>query len=125
MYGGRTKMEIRQVSQNIRNLPLREETAFPKLESNHKKELVVQRNAASEKEITPEQIKEMVSGANQFFKITRTHLQFHLHEDLNRHYVEIRNTETNEVIKEVPSKKFLDMVAKLLELAGLLIDEKV
>ncbi|GAA0368145.1 flagellar protein FlaG [Bacillus horti] len=73
----------------------------------------------------PQNIGEMIKGANHFFKSTNTHVQFHLHEGLNTYYVEIRNSETNEVIKEVPPKKFLDIVEKLQELAGILIDERI
>jgi flagellar protein FlaG len=35
------------------------------------------------------------------------------------------NRETGEVIREIPPEKFLDMVAKLQELAGILVDEVV
>ncbi|WP_202079335.1 flagellar protein FlaG [Caldalkalibacillus salinus] len=74
---------------------------------------------------TPEELASLVAGANRFFQVTHTHLSFQLHEGLNEYYVEIRDSETDEVLKEVPSKKFLDMVEKLQELAGLVIDEKI
>jgi flagellar protein FlaG len=121
----RAKMEIRQVSQNIQSSLSKKEVASPNRETNRQREVDVPQSKTKEKEESPQQIKELVDGANQFFKMTKTHLDFHLHEKLNRHYVEIRNSETNEVIKEIPSKEFLDMVAKLLELAGLIIDEKI
>lgn len=74
---------------------------------------------------TPQQIAEVIDGANHFFNTINTHVQFHIHEELNTFYVEIRNSSNNEVIREVPPKKFLDMMAKLQELAGIIIDEKV
>jgi flagellar protein FlaG len=118
-------MEIRQVSQDIRSSSMKGEMALPELGNKRQSEVDVPENATVVKEASPEQIGAMIDGANQFFKVTKTHLQFHLHESLNRHYVEIRNSDTNEVIKEIPSKKFLDMVAKLQELAGLIVDEKI
>jgi flagellar protein FlaG len=118
-------MEIRQVSQGIRPSAMKGELALPELIARRQGEVEVPKNTTSEKEESPQQIETMVDGANQFFKMTKTHLQFHLHERLNSHYVEIRNSETNEVIREIPSKKFLDMVAKLQELAGLIVDEKI
>jgi flagellar protein FlaG len=118
-------MEIRQVSQDIRSSSMKGEMALPELDTKRKSKADVLQQNTTEKEESPQQIKAMVDGANQFFKMTKTHLQFHLHERLNSHYVEIRNSETNEVIREIPSKKFLDMVAKLQELAGLIVDEKI
>lgn len=39
--------------------------------------------------------------------------------------VKVVNTETDEVIREIPPEKILDMVAKMWELAGIMVDEKV
>ena len=36
----------------------------------------------------------------------------------------IKDTLTNEVIKEFPSRKIQDMIAKMWEMAGILIDER-
>jgi flagellar protein FlaG len=118
-------MEIRQVSQGIQSNSMKGELALPELDTKRNSQVDTPQNTTSVKETSSEQIKDMVDGANQFFKMTKTHLQFHLHERLNSHYVEIRNSETNEVIREIPSKKFLDMVAKLQELAGLIVDERI
>ena len=38
--------------------------------------------------------------------------------------IKIIDKETREVIKEFPPEKTLDMIAKVWELAGLLVDEK-
>jgi flagellar protein FlaG len=38
--------------------------------------------------------------------------------------VKVIDNETNEIIKEIPSEKMLDMVAKIEEMIGLIIDEK-
>ena len=49
---------------------------------------------------------------------------FGYHEDTNRIIIKIVDKDTNEVIKEFPSEKLLDMVAKTWELLGLMVDEK-
>ncbi len=36
----------------------------------------------------------------------------------------MKDTETNEVIREFPPKKIQDMIAKMWEIAGLFVDEK-
>jgi flagellar protein FlaG len=53
-----------------------------------------------------------------------THLQFHLHDKLNEYYVEVVDDQTKEVIRQIPSKKILDVAAKMQEMIGLLVDEK-
>ncbi|GEB31391.1 flagellar protein FlaG [Brevibacillus parabrevis] len=65
-----------------------------------------------------------IAGINKWLQSTNTHVKFTLHEDLNEYYVQIINDQTNEVIREIPSKKMMDMVAKMHEMIGLLVDEK-
>lgn len=55
----------------------------------------------------------------------RTNLQFKYHEDLNEYYVEIVDPLTNEVIKEIPPKKMLDMYAAMTSFMGIFIDLKM
>ena len=50
--------------------------------------------------------------------------EFGYNEPTNRVTIKIKNKETDEVIKEIPSEKALEMLAKAWELAGLLVDEK-
>lgn len=38
--------------------------------------------------------------------------------------IKVMNSDTQEVIREIPSEQILDMVANFMELAGLYIDEK-
>ena len=49
---------------------------------------------------------------------------FGIHEDTNRITIKIVDRSTKEVIKELPPEKTLDMIAKVWEMAGLLVDEK-
>lgn len=50
-------------------------------------------------------IEKMIESMNQFFEPTHTSLQFELHEKLDRYYVTVVDTITNEVVKEIPPKK--------------------
>ncbi|MFP3361912.1 flagellar protein FlaG, partial [Planococcus sp. SIMBA_143] len=50
--------------------------------------------------------------------------KFELHDKLEKYYVTVVDSETKEVIKEIPPKKFLDMYAQMAEFMGILIDEK-
>ncbi len=50
--------------------------------------------------------------------------EFGYNEPTHRVTITIRDKETDEVIKEIPSEKALKMIAKAWELAGLLVDER-
>ena len=49
---------------------------------------------------------------------------FGIHDATNRVTIKIVDKETKEVIKELPPEKTLDMIAKVWEMAGLLVDER-
>ena len=49
---------------------------------------------------------------------------FGIHEATNRVTIKIIDKDTKKVIKELPPEKTLDMIAKVWELAGILVDEK-
>ena len=53
-----------------------------------------------------------------------TDLQFSIHGKTNTISVKIKDRETGEVIREIPPEKMLDFVAKLWEMAGILVDER-
>ena len=50
--------------------------------------------------------------------------QFGIHEKTNRITVKIIDKKTKEVVKELPPEKTLDMIAKVWEYAGLIVDDK-
>ncbi|MED1915773.1 flagellar protein FlaG [Bacillus thuringiensis] len=72
-----------------------------------------------------ERIKKELETLNKFMQNSSTHLKFTMHEKLNEFYVQIVDDHTNEVLREVPSRKVLDMVAQFHEMIGLLVDKKV
>lgn len=73
----------------------------------------------------PIQDEGVVEEDNGLTNPIRTNLQFKYHEDLNEYYVEVVNPLTNEVIKEIPPKKMLDMYAAMASFMGLVIDVKM
>ena len=50
--------------------------------------------------------------------------EFGYNKPTNRITIKIKDKDTDEVIKEIPSEKALEMLAKAWELAGILVDEK-
>lgn len=77
-----------------------------------------------EKPITKKELEKSVEAINKWLEANSTHLKFQLHEKLNEYYVQVLNNVTNEVVREIPQKKMLDIVAKMYEMNGLLLDEK-
>ena len=56
--------------------------------------------------------------------MTQSEAVFGFHEQTNRVMIKIVDKDTKEVIKEYPPEQTLDMIAKVWELAGILVDEK-
>lgn len=75
---------------------------------------------------SPKQQKATMKDVNELNKLINqnTVAEFGYNEPTNRITIKIKDKETDEVIKEIPSEKALEMLAKVWELAGILVDEK-
>lgn len=76
------------------------------------------------KEIPTEKIKSAVDSINKQIAMRHTNCSFKYHDETNRISITVRDSDTDEVIREIPPEKALDMLAKAWELAGLMVDEK-
>lgn len=65
-----------------------------------------------------------IEKANSALVLSNRALEFSVHEKTKEIMVKVIDTETKEVIREIPSEKILDMVANILEMAGILVDER-
>ncbi len=81
------------------------------------------REQGGEQQATNEQIKKVVAELNRKIN-ANTEAVFGMHEATNRVTIKIVDKSTKEVIREVPPEKTLDMIAKVWEIAGILVDEK-
>lgn len=79
-------------------------------------------DAAASQQAYNEQLRKAVEQLNK--SMTHSTAVFGIHEETNRITIKIVDKETREVIREVPPEKTLDMIAKVWELAGLMVDEK-
>ena len=73
---------------------------------------------------TEKQLVEAVNAGNKELKKLETNLRFSIHEKTHQVMVKIVNAETEEVIREIPSEKIIDLVASIMERAGILLDKK-
>ncbi|WP_243096884.1 flagellar protein FlaG [Thermohalobacter berrensis] len=82
-------------------------------------------NNEENKKVSEDELIHAIEKANESVKIYDRRLEFSIHEKTKEIIVKVIDTNTDEVIREIPPKKILDMVAKMWELAGILVDEKV
>lgn len=78
----------------------------------------------SSQELKDATVIDAIENANRALKMSNSYMKFSIHEKTHEIMVRIVDSDTNEVIREIPSEKVLDMVAKMWELAGVLVDEK-
>ncbi|WP_068620581.1 flagellar protein FlaG [Paenibacillus tuaregi] len=72
-----------------------------------------------------EQLIRNIDRAVKSLQGPETTLDISIHDKTHQILVKVLNKDTGEVIREVPPEKTLDLVAKMMELAGLMIDERV
>ena len=70
------------------------------------------------------QIKKAVDDINKSVIGNESEAIFGIHDKTNRVTIKIVDKKTKEVIREYPPEKTLDMIAKVWEMAGIMVDEK-
>lgn len=71
-----------------------------------------------------EDVHKAVDKLNKFMEDEDIHAEYKVHDKLNQIMIKIIDNKTKEVLLEVPPKKILDMVAKMCEMVGILVDKK-
>ena len=83
-----------------------------------------EKDQSGEKEVKQgTQLKNAVNDLNKQMK--NSEAIFGIHDKTNRVTIKIIDKTTKEVIKEYPPEQTLDMIAKVWEIAGILVDEKL
>ena len=75
-------------------------------------------------EASQKQIKEAVKDLHKKLDNSNNEVMFGVHEGTHRVTIKIVDKETKKVVKEFPPEKTLDMIAKVWEMAGIMVDEK-
>lgn len=76
-----------------------------------------------QQQLSNEQLRRAVEQFNKNM-LTHSEAVFGIHEGTNRVTIKIVDKDTKEVLKELPPEKTLDMIAKVWEMAGILVDER-
>ncbi len=64
-----------------------------------------------------EKANKAISGGNRRF-------EFSIHEETKAIVVKVIDADTNELIREIPPEKILDIIAAIWEMAGIIVDER-
>jgi flagellar protein FlaG len=65
-----------------------------------------------------------IERANKALEGRSTSFEFSIHKKTKQISIKVLDKDTGEVIREIPPEKTLDMVAKMWEMAGILVDER-
>lgn len=103
--------------QNVVNTTIKPEISIDEKEKNEKGKEAINGLAKST-------VQQAVETANESLKVNRTSARFKYHEATKQVSIKIVDDVTQEVIKEIPPEKAIEMVEKMLELTGILVDEK-
>ena len=98
------------------------DTSTVYVEETQEKENGASKNESQSQQPGNEQIRQAVEKLNK--SMTNSEAIFGIHEKTNRVTIKIVDKDTKKVIKELPPEKTLDMMAKVWEMAGILVDER-
>lgn len=90
------------------------------MDSNKRQHMVKE-----EKKYTEEEIIGVIESANEKFIIYDRRFEFSIHEKTKEIMVKVIDVNTDQVIREIPPEKILDMVAAIWEAVGIFVDEKI
>ncbi|KHE67545.1 flagellar protein FlaG [Halobacillus sp. BBL2006] len=75
--------------------------------------------------IDKEKLKQVADSMNEFLKPAQTSIRFQFHEKLEEYFVAIVDNDTNQIVKEIPPRKMLDLYASIAESLGFIVDHKI
>lgn len=106
------KTENTQVADPGQPLEIKEITSEPSNSSNESKE-------------QPMSLKEQQRRMERLQNTLKDHnIEISYNDEVNRYAIRIMDSKSKEVVREIPSEKSLEMFARMLEIEGLLVDEK-
>lgn len=74
---------------------------------------------------TKEAYQVAVNKMNEFMEYTNKNSKFVLHDGLQKYYVEIVDSKTDKVIKEIPPKELLDAYYEMQKMIGKIVDKSI
>ncbi|WP_438435477.1 flagellar protein FlaG [Gorillibacterium sp. sgz500922] len=108
--------------------PVKAETSVVQRESSLPIENARQLKEAEQRgdnvSISDQQLIRSIERAIKAMEGANTQLDFSIHQKTKQIMVKVLDKDTGKVIREIPPEKTLDFVAKMWEMAGILVDER-
>ncbi len=82
------------------------------------------KHALSDEEKLREELEESLEKLNEEAERDFLNLRFKLHEDSERWMVQVVDVLEDEVIREIPPEKILDVSARITEMIGVMLDQR-
>ena len=83
-----------------------------------------QEDATATQPVSREQLEAAVSSVREYIRPHNNSLQFSVNDDLNRVVVTVIDSETKEVIRQIPSEEMISIARALDSIKGLLVRQK-
>lgn len=112
-------------SSNINNQVEAEGNKVDKQSETLEKLRLEEVNPVDKKTYSEEEVVEFIEEANKKFIIYDRKFEVSVHEKTQQVMVKVLDSSTDELIREIPPEKMLDIVAGLLEVAGIIVDKKI
>lgn len=114
---------------NIRNTQAEEEVIAPiaKFEATKSEAIENEKaiNEAKDNDATSSTVKETVDEMNAFLQSMKRNLSFSIDEDSGEKVISVKDSETEEVIRQIPSEELVVLRKKMDDVVGILFDTKV
>lgn len=80
---------------------------------------------SAREEIPREEVERATDKLNRLMGLINKRVRFDLHEDSDQIMVRVIDQDTEDVLKEMPPKRVLELLNSLTDIAGLLVDQRV
>ncbi len=106
--------DVKMPTENIRNSEVKSSESYQSLSHKPQTQLTMDEK----------QWIDLIERANKALNGGNRSFEFSIHEATKEIVVKVIDKDTNEIIREIPNEKILDMVAKMWEMAGIFVDER-
>lgn len=114
---------IKKMSDQVNIRPMRDNTVNiekAKIEEEHKKSVV--ENWGDR--FSEQQVQDAIDKLNNTIQIFNKRLRLSYHEEAKRFVIKVIDSQTDKIVREIPSKEFVDFLVRLHQMIGVFIDKK-
>ena len=104
---------------------VKNETAIPQLKKEKAEQAPVGSEGKDSRELSKKEMEDLKDGLNAVFTAIDSSLHFKVHEETGVVMMQVLSRQDGKLIKEIPSREILDVVARIRDSVGAFLDEKV